>query len=64
MDKDFVFEEGKDYYLDNGVIILTERYHIKRGKCCGGLCRHCPYDPLHQKGNTNLKEYLKKGDKN
>lgn len=59
MDKDFIFEEGKDYYLENGAIVLTERYHKKRGKCCGGMCRHCCYDPPYQKGNTNLKEYLK-----
>ena len=63
MSKDFIFEEGKDYYLDKGAIILTERYHIKRGKCCGSLCRHCPFDPSHQKGNYNLKEYLKSKQK-
>ena len=59
MDKDFVFEEGKDYYLEKGVIVLTERYLKKRGKCCSSGCRHCPFEPPYQKGNTNLKEYLK-----
>lgn len=52
------FEQGKDYYLEDGRIILTERYLKKRGKCCGSGCRHCPYDPLHQKGNDKLKDYL------
>lgn len=59
MDKNFVFEEGKDYYLENGRIIMTERYLKKRGTCCGSGCRHCAYDPPYQKGNKNLKEYLK-----
>lgn len=50
------FEEGKDYYLENGAIIMTERYHKKRGVCCGSGCRHCPYEPQHQKGNKKIKE--------
>ena len=53
------FEEGKDYYLEDGRIIMTERYHKKRGKCCGSGCRHCAYDPPCIKGNENLKEHLK-----
>jgi len=56
MNKDFIFEEGKDYYLEDGRIILTEKYLKKRGKCCGSLCRHCPFDPAHQKGNQNFKK--------
>ena len=39
------FEKGKDYYLEDGRVIMTERYHKKRGKCCGSGCRHCAYDP-------------------
>ena len=60
MEKNFEFEQGKDYYLEDGRIIMTEKYHKKRGTCCGSGCRHCPYDPPYQKGNKNLKEYLKK----
>jgi hypothetical protein len=51
-----------DFYKDKfGNIVMTESYHIKRGKCCGSGngCRHCPYEPLYQKGNTNLKESLR-----
>lgn len=59
MDKNFIFEEGKDYYLENGAIVLTERYLKKRGKCCSSGCRHCPFDPPHIKGNDNLKDHLK-----
>lgn len=33
-----------DYYLDeNGNMVFTEAYHLKRGICCGSGCRHCPY---------------------
>lgn len=36
--------EGVDYYLnDQGLMVLTEKYHLDRGYCCGNGCRHCPY---------------------
>lgn len=36
-------QEGLDYYLENGLYVFTERYHLRRGYCCGSRCRHCPY---------------------
>jgi hypothetical protein len=34
----------EDYYLDeNGNMVFTAAYHLKRGTCCGNGCRHCPY---------------------
>jgi hypothetical protein len=37
--------EGEDYYVnEKGLIVFTERYHLKRGNCCGSGCRHCPYN--------------------
>lgn len=33
----------EDFYFENGLMVLTERYHLKRGYCCGNGCRHCPY---------------------
>lgn len=53
---DFNFEKGKDYYLENGQIILTESYLKKREKCCSSKCRHCPYEPKYLKGNINLSK--------
>lgn len=52
---------GKDYYLENGLVILTEHYLTKRGTCCGSGngCRHCPFDPSHTKGTIKLKEKSK-----
>lgn len=35
--------EGIDYYLENGLVVFTERYLRQRGYCCMGGCRHCPY---------------------
>jgi hypothetical protein len=50
-----------DFYKDeNGRFVMTESFHIKRGSCCGSRCKHCPYEPLYQKANTNLKESLRK----
>ena len=53
---EFKFEQGKDYYLEKGVIVLTEEYLKRRGKCCGSGCRHCPFWPMATKGNTVLKD--------
>ena len=37
--------EGADfYYNENGFIVLTEKYHLDRGHCCGNGCKHCPYE--------------------
>ena len=34
----------EDYYFnEEGLLVFTEAYHIKRGYCCGNNCRHCPY---------------------
>lgn len=48
------FEQGKDYYLEDGRIIMTERYLKKRGKCCHSGCRHCPYGSSHTKESDNI----------
>lgn len=36
--------EGTDFYYDaQGYMVLTEKYHLEKGYCCGYGCRHCPY---------------------
>jgi hypothetical protein len=35
--------EGRDYYFENGLMVLTEYFLLKRGYCCENGCRHCPY---------------------
>jgi len=40
--------EGEDfYYNEHGYIVLTEKYHLKRGECCGNGCKHCPFDYIN-----------------
>nr|WP_286203495.1 DUF5522 domain-containing protein [Pseudoalteromonas sp. NBT06-2] len=34
-----------DYTIENDLYIFSTWYHLKRGKCCGNGCRHCPYIP-------------------
>lgn len=34
----------KDYYWENGKMVMTEDYHLNRGYCCKSGCRHCPYE--------------------
>lgn len=37
--------EGEDYYYnEQGYMVLTEKYHLDRGTCCGNGCLHCPFD--------------------
>lgn len=36
--------ENIDYYFNkNGSVVLTEKYHLEKGYCCGNGCLHCPY---------------------
>lgn len=41
--------EDIDFYYEDGFIVLTESFLLKRGKCCKSGCRHCPYDFNYQK---------------
>lgn len=43
-----------DFYLENGNVVFTAAYHVRRGTCCGSGCRHCPYDPPHVQGGRRL----------
>lgn len=40
-------KEGIDYYMDKGLFVFTEWFHLKRGNCCGNACRHCPYNHIN-----------------
>ena len=38
-------KEGVDFYInEDGYIVLTEKYHLEKGFCCGMSCLHCPYN--------------------
>jgi hypothetical protein len=37
--------EGIHYYLnEEGLMVLTEKYHLLRGYCCSNGCLHCPFN--------------------
>ena len=47
-------EELVDYYLnENGLMVFTAAYHLKRGYCCKNQCKHCPWN---YKGGATIKE--------
>jgi hypothetical protein len=36
--------EAGDFYLnEQGLLVFTAQYHLKRGYCCKNGCRHCPF---------------------
>jgi hypothetical protein len=36
-------KEAPDFYMENGLMVFTEAFHLKRGYCCQSGCRNCPY---------------------
>ena len=45
---------GEDFYMEDGLLVMTAAYHKKRGSCCGSGCRWCPFEPKHEQGATTL----------
>ena len=41
--KDEELQAGRDYYLENGLLVFTATFLRQRGYCCESGCRHCPY---------------------
>ena len=38
-------EEQLDYYFnEEGLMVFTAAYHLKRGYCCKNGCKHCPWN--------------------
>ncbi len=55
--------DGVDYYMEDGKMVLTAHFLLRRGHCCNSGCRHCPYKEatrphieVHVTGLKNLKE--------
>ncbi|MFD1142671.1 DUF5522 domain-containing protein [Larkinella insperata] len=37
----------EDYYFnEQGYLVFTAAYHLKRGYCCKNGCKHCPWKKL------------------
>ena len=48
--------EGEDFYFDpTGFMVLTKKYHLERGFCCGIGCRHCPFDYINVPAAERVK---------
>lgn len=41
-----------DYYLENGKVVFTEAYHLRRAYCCESGCRHCPFGKASLQATT------------
>ena len=35
--------EGVDYIIEDGMLVFTREFHLKRGFCCKNGCKNCPY---------------------
>jgi hypothetical protein len=45
-----ILTEGEDYYFEDGLMVLTARYLLRRGYCCEQGCRNCPYGFVKKDG--------------
>ena len=57
--------QGEDfYYNEQGYFVFTEKYHLKKGYCCGNGCKHCPYNyqAVPEPRKTELLENRKLND--
>jgi hypothetical protein len=43
VEKSEKFTEGKDYFFEDGLMVLTAHFLLGRGYCCRNGCRNCPY---------------------
>ncbi|MFT7612367.1 MAG: hypothetical protein ACI9J3_001326 [Parvicellaceae bacterium] len=49
--------EEEDFYLSpEGLLVFTEKFHLKRGHCCKSDCKHCPYGYDKQFGTVVNKK--------
>lgn len=48
-------ERQRDWYFENGLLVYTTAHHLKRGSCRVSGCRHCPYEPRHVEGSTEVR---------
>jgi hypothetical protein len=44
------------YYSEQGFLVFTEKYLLKRGYCCQNGCKHCPYGFDKSKGRIIKKQ--------
>jgi hypothetical protein len=50
-------KEGVDYYInEDGNVVFTAEYHLKRGFCCKNKCLNCPWDHGKPKQSEQIKK--------
>ncbi|RYD97916.1 MAG: hypothetical protein EOP54_09340 [Sphingobacteriales bacterium] len=60
-----MLQEGVDFYFnEEGLMVITAAYHLKRGRCCGNGCLHCPYsfENVKEPRKTQLLEARKRNN--
>ncbi|KAG8556052.1 hypothetical protein GDO81_017910 [Engystomops pustulosus] len=52
-------QAGQDGYTDpqTGYFVFTRLAHLRRGKCCGSACRHCPFGQENVKDSSKKKQF-------
>ncbi|KAG8436580.1 hypothetical protein GDO86_007620 [Hymenochirus boettgeri] len=52
-------QAGQESYIDphTGFSVFTRLAHLRRGKCCGSGCRHCPYGQENVKDSSKRKQF-------
>ncbi|MBK7148505.1 MAG: hypothetical protein IPH78_06680 [Bacteroidetes bacterium] len=51
------------YYNKDGLLVFTEKYHLKRGYCCNNKCLHCPYKNDSARPESLIKVFSRSGKK-
>jgi hypothetical protein len=57
-----MIEHEDFYYNEQGYMVLTAKYLLDRGYCCGNGCKHCPYqyENVSEPRRSELIEQQKK----
>jgi hypothetical protein len=45
--------EGRDFYWESGLMVMTGAFLRRRGYCCDSGCRHCPYGDRPDDGEAS-----------
>jgi hypothetical protein len=52
-----MLKENIDYYINqDGNLVFTREYHLKRGYCCKNKCLNCPWDYGKTKSSKQIKK--------
>jgi hypothetical protein len=50
------FDKEDYYFSEEGYLVFTEAYHLKRGFCCHNNCKHCPYKEKKTKDSSDKQQ--------